>query len=114
MATSYDLNITQGSEFFVRLTAKDNSGDAIDLSSYGLSGVVKHRYSDSNILLDLRPSGVTNFLSSGYIDVLIRGADTKTLPVVQGVYDIELYSGAYVDKLVQGNFNVYPEASSTN
>ena len=114
MATSYDLNITQGSEFFVRLTAKDDGGNAIDLNNYGLSGVVRHRYSDSNILLDLQPSGVTNFLSSGYIDVLIRGADTKTLPVIQGVYDIELYSGAYVDKLVQGNFNVYPEASNTN
>tara|TARA_Y100000004_G_scaffold193929_1_gene257408 strand:+ start:31413 stop:31757 length:345 start_codon:yes stop_codon:yes gene_type:complete len=114
MATSYDLNITQGSEFYVRLNAKDDSGNAINLNNYGLSGVVKHRYSDSSVLFDLKPSGVTDFLTSGYIDILIRGADTKTLPIIQGVYDIELYSGTYVDKLVQGNFNVYPEASSTN
>jgi hypothetical protein len=110
MATSYDLNITQGSEFFVRLAAKDDSGSALDLDNYGLSGVVKHRYSDSGVLLDLKPSGI----SGGYIDILLRGAETKTLPIVQGVYDIELYSGLYVEKLIQGKFNVYPEASTTN
>ena len=37
MATSYNLNITQGSEFYVRFQAKDADGDPINLSGYSLN-----------------------------------------------------------------------------
>ena len=46
MATNYDLNITRGSNFSVRLVAKDQLGSVIDLSPYQVRGIIKHRYSD--------------------------------------------------------------------
>ena len=92
MATNYDLNITQGTEFYIRLKLKDSAGSVIDLTSYLVSGKVKNRYGDSSTLYDLAPSGVTNFLTSGYVDVLIRGAGTASLPVGQHLYDIEIYT----------------------
>ena len=113
MATNYDFNITQGTEFYIRLKLKDSSGDAIDLSNYLVSGQVKNRYGDSSALYDLAPSGVTDFLTSGYVDVLIKGAETATLPVGQHLYDVEIYTNqGYADKVAFGGFNVFPEITT--
>ena len=56
MATSYDLNITRGSDFSVRLSVKDSAGAAYNLSGYSTSGVAKYRYSDSTPILSLSPT----------------------------------------------------------
>ena len=50
MATSYDLNVTQGSTFNVRLTTKDSNGSALNLSGYGVSGYIRNKYSDTTII----------------------------------------------------------------
>ena len=112
MATNYNLNITRGSNFSVRLIAKDQLGSVIDLSPYQVKGIIKHRYSDSNALLDLKPSGVEGYLTSGFIDVTLSGAQTTGMPISQGVYDIEISSGHYVDKLIYGYVNFYPEVTN--
>jgi len=111
MATNYDLNITQGSKYEVRLVAKDENGAAINLSGYAISGLVKNQYSDTTSILDLKPSGVAGFIASGYIDIKLNGADTTGLPITQGVYDIEIYSGTYVEKLIYGYANILPEVT---
>ena len=53
MATTYDLNITQGSSFNIRLTAKDTEGNYINLSGYTVSGYIRNRYSDTSYLLNM-------------------------------------------------------------
>jgi len=112
MATNFDLNITQGSKFDVRLVAKAEDGSPIDLTTYSVSGVVKNKYSDTTPILDLNPSGVAGFLTSGYIDITLKGSDTTGTPITQGVYDIEIYSGEYVEKLIYGYANILPEVTS--
>ena len=112
MATNYDLNITRGSNFSVRLVAKNEDGSVIDISPYSVRGVVKHRYSDSDHILDLEPAGVPGYLTSGYIDVTLSGAQTTGMPISQSVYDIEIYSGTYVDKLIYGYANFHPEVTN--
>jgi|10_taG_2_1085330.scaffolds.fasta_scaffold03115_2 hypothetical protein len=114
MATSYNLNITQGSEFYVRFQAKDSSGDPINLSGYSMSGVVKRRYSDTGIIVNLAPSGVTpTGMTGGYFDVTLRAAQTSGLPIVRGVYDIEYSQDNFADKLVKGDVYIFPEATTT-
>lgn len=116
MATSYDLNITRGSDFSVRLNVKDSSGGAYNLSGYSVSGVAKYRYSSANPLLNLSPeivSGTNGSLyASGIIDVKVSGTSTTGTPIVQGVYDIEIYSGTYHEKVIRGKINVLPEVTS--
>jgi len=112
MATNYDFNITQGTEFYVRLKLKDSSGTVIDLTNYLVSGQVKSRYGDTDSLLSLSPSGVIP-LTGGYVDVLLKGSGTAAVPVGQHLYDIEIYTAqGYADKVVYGNFNVYPEITT--
>lgn len=116
MATSYDLNVTRGSDFSVRLNVKDSAGGAYNLSGYSVSGVAKYRYSSSNSLLDLSPvivSGTNGSLyASGIIDVNVSGTNTTGVPIVQGIYDIEIYKGTYHEKVIKGKINILPEVTS--
>ncbi len=61
--------------------------------------------------MDLHPQKVSPN-SNGYIDIQIPAATTSTLPITEGVYDIEIYdSSGYVDKVVAGYVRVYPETT---
>ena len=127
MATSYDLNITQGSSFNIRLTTKDSIGNALNLSGYHVSGFIRNKYSDSVGLLDLDPDIVsgqsvptdsTNWqndaIFSGLIDVNLNASETSTLPITQALYDIEIYvnnAETNVFKILNGKANIYPEAT---
>ena len=111
MAAHYDLNITQGSSFTVRLVAQDTSGIVIDLTNWNVRGYAKIKYSEANLLVDLNPQKVSPN-SNGYIDIQLTAATTATLPVTEGVYDVEIYdSSGYVDKVVAGYIRVYPETT---
>ena len=125
MASTYHFNVTQGSEFFVRFQVKGTGGNPYYLSDpylgttgYGISGVAKYRYGDTGILMNLKPSGVSGLAQSGYFDIKLYAAQTQTLPIIQGAYGIEIYSGTgpgqFVDKAVKGNFTVYPEITKGN
>jgi len=122
MASTYHFNVTQGSEFFVRFQVKGTGGNPYYLSDpylgttgYEVSGVAKYRYGDTGIMMNLKPSGVSGLAQSGYFDIKLYASQTQNLPVMEGVYGIEIYSGAgvgqFVDKAVKGKFNVYPEVT---
>ncbi len=113
MATNYDLNITRGSKFSVRLAAKNEDGTPINLSGYNVRGNVKYTYGSTGTLLDLKPTGVVGYYESGYIDIDLLAGSTTNVPIVQGVYDVEIYSGTYVDKLIKGYVNILPEVTTS-
>ena len=111
MAAHYDLNITQGTSFTVRLVAQDTNGNAIDLSYWNVRGYAKVKFSESNLLVDLNPQKVSPN-SDGLIDIQLSAATTATLPVTEGVYDVEIYdSSGYVDKIIAGYIRIYPETT---
>ena len=131
MATSYDLNITQGSTFNVRLTTKDSNGSALNLSGYGVSGYIRNKYSDTTYLLDMDPTIVsghsvdhdpndvlkTDAIHSGLIDVNLSATGTAALPITQAIYDIEVYlnpknmNTSSVFKILHGKANIHPEST---
>jgi len=115
MATTYDLNITQGSSFNIRLTAKDTAGNYINLSGYNVSGYIRNRYSDTSYLLDMEPAMVSggnpDAIFSGLVDIALHPTGTAALPITQAMYDIEVYKGSTVIKLLNGKANVHPEST---
>lgn len=111
MATSYDLNLTRGSDFSVRLTVKDTAGAVFNLSGYTTTGVAKFRYGASGSLLNLGASVRSGFEASGHIDLAVTADDLTGIPITQGVYDIEIYSGTYHEKVINGYVNVFPEVT---
>lgn len=120
MATTYNIDISQGNTLDLRLAVKDSAGIPINLSGFNVRGSVRHRYSSTGVTLNLAPTVVSgasgSLYPSGYIDILIRPVNTAVLSVMQGVYDVEKYTtsgGADydVEKLIQGYFNVSPEVT---
>ena len=113
MLVNYNLDIVKGSSFSAVLTAKDETGTAINLAGYNLRGVIKYNYSDSTYLLSLGPQVAT--AASGIITISISAADTATLPVTVAVYDIEMYNDSgYVAKLLDGRVSIHPEVTDAS
>ena len=130
MASSYDLNITQGSSYNIRLKTKDVNGNALNLSGYHVSGYIRNKYSDTSYLLNLEPSIVSgqsvpttpsnlsnDAIFSGLIDINLHPTGTAALPITQALYDVEIYSGTAEDreslvfKILNGKANVHPEST---
>jgi hypothetical protein len=117
MPVNYDINIIKGSTFTARVAAKNADGSSVNLSGYATRGYVKNKYSDSGILLDLKPVPTAGYETSGFIDIIVPASGTALLPVTQGVYDIEMYGptgndNPWVIKLLDGRVNIHPEVTS--
>ena len=120
MLIEYDLNVIQGSTFAALLTATNEDGTAIDLTSYEIRGSIKLNYSDSASLVDLDlarvaddPNANIHTYTGGKINVSLSAAVTAALPVAQAVYDIQMFNGTgYVAKLLDGRVNIHPEVTT--
>ena len=100
MATSANLLIQQGTTYSARIAVK---------GSHGSTGV----------LIDLAPVVVSGSpanwesLASGLVDIALSAASTASLPVAQGVYDVEMFNDAgTVTRILQGKVLISPEVTS--
>lgn len=111
MSNSYDISIEQGSSFNLSLTARDITGEPINLSGYATSGELRYSYGSSGVLLNLNPT-VDPSLVSGIINISLTPEQTASLPVTKAVYDIEVISsGGFVFKAIRGYAEIAPEVS---
>ena len=122
MLAYYNLDIIQGSTFSAQLTIKDSGGNRINLDGYSVRGNLKYNYGTGIVLMDLDPSinvgatasppTSTYTVASGVIDVKLTAAQTATLPIMMGVYDIETYNNdGEVNKVLDGKARVHPEVT---
>lgn len=111
MAAQYDLTFIQGSTFSVRLKALNEAGNPIDLRDWTLSGLARFTYSNTSILMNLNPTKVPDLESLGYFNLTVPASVTARLPIVEGVYDVEIQSGIFVDKILRGYIEVLPEVT---
>ena len=110
MASTADLQITQGSDYNISVIVYDDFGAAINLTNYTVRGVVKNRYSDTTSLFDLSPT-ISN-ASQGEVSISLAPSVTKDFPVGQFHYGIEVQSGDIAFKALNGNVLVIPEVNS--
>ena len=128
MATTYDIEVTQGSELDLRLNVKNDAGVALTLEGYKLRGVVKHRYGDATAYIDLKPKVFTDdsvtpeiTAASGLVDIFLSGVQTSGLAIGVHRYDLERYNEEEINgvltepsvfKLMKGKFIVSPEVTN--
>ena len=107
-----NLEVTRGSSFGIRVETLDDSLTPIDLTGYGVRGVVKNKYSDSEILVNLSP--VIYDATAGLIDITLTPAETILFPITEALYDVERYSLSTTEatKILKGKFSVHPEVTS--
>ena len=104
----YEIVCYQGATLSETLTATDTATNTpINWTGYTAKLQVR-RYPDSELILSLSTGGlgITTLTNDG--KVTYTATDTQTGAIVAGnyVYDLELTSGAYVIRLLQGTFTV--------
>jgi hypothetical protein len=124
-AGRYNLLIEQGATFEVELQYKDSNGVVVDLTGY--SGRLQIRPSIGSptaylcLSSSLQPDGTgLNFSgsngstppTSGSIGVYISAATSSMLTFNTGVYDLEIASGSFVTRLLQGNVQLSKEVTT--
>ena len=107
----YEIVCFQGATLDKTFTAT-NDGTAVNWTGYTAKLQVR-RYPDSELILSLSTGGlgITTLTNDG--KVIITATATQTGAIVAGnyVYDLELTSGTYVVRLVQGSFTVQAQVT---
>ncbi len=108
-----DIDVYQGDDKKIKLTVTDESGTAIDISSYEIYFTVKKNIDDSDsdavYSFDM---GVGTDGEDGVITFWIERADTSGLDAGTYVYDIQWKdTDSKVKTLIVGDFNVKKEVT---
>lgn len=124
-AGKYNLLIEQGATYQVELQYKDSNGVPVDLTGY--SGKLQIRPSIGSptaylcLSSSLNADGTgLNFAgayginppTSGTIGVYISAITSSMLTFNTGVYDLEIQSGSFVTRLLQGNVQLSKEVTT--
>lgn len=106
MAATYNLSIDAGATYSVEFEYTNDDGSVFDLTGYTALLQVRDMPSSPTVVLQVVPS-IT--VLTGIISVTFTAAQTATLTNSRYVYAIELTSGSFVIRAVEGYLNVSPE-----
>lgn len=107
LAAAYPLIIEQGSTFTLPLIISSSTGPR-DLSGYSARGQIRKSYPATTTLAVFNISGSLD--TSGSFAVTLTAGQTSQINS-NGVYDIELYSGSYVERILSGSVTISPEVT---
>ena len=109
----YNATIDQGATWSVTVLYKDSAGAPINLTGYTAAMQVRQQYSsaDADLTLTTSNGGITITGATGTVLITMTATQTAALEEGYYVYDVELTSGAVVDRLIQGQLTVAPEVT---
>jgi len=125
-AGKYSFTIEQGATLDFEIQYKDSAGDPISLADYSGRLQIRSNYADNSpttyaILSSSRWSDGTGLsfsgsdgvtpLASGSIGVYISAASSSALTFNEAVYDLEIQSGSYVIRLLEGKVKLSKEVT---
>jgi len=124
-AGKYSFIIEQGATTDFEIVWKDSTGTRINLTNYHARMQIRSGYGSSSILyaslsssldsdgtgLNLSGSNGTNPLSSGSIGIFISAASSSAFDFGEAKYDLEVVSGSYVTRLIEGKVKLNREVT---
>jgi hypothetical protein len=119
-AGKYNIVIEQGATYDITIAYKDSNNHPIDLTGFGGRMQIRPSIGSTTTYLclssSLQPDGTgLEFLSpttSGSIKVYISAASSSLLTFDQAVYDLEIASGSYVNRILQGGVKLSKEVTT--
>lgn len=115
MATKYDFDLDQGTDFEIELTFYDDSDTAEDLTARTFTGMARQKF------LDAAPAFSFSFeikdqtgADKGKLIVRISDADTSALALKENtkyIYDIEETVSTKTQRILEGIITVRPAAT---
>ena len=124
-AGKYNILIEQGATYQVELQYRDSNNTPVDLTGY--SGKMQIRPSAGSPIsylclssslntdgtgLNFSGSNGTTSPMSGSIGIYISAVTSSALSFSQAVYDLEIQSGSFVTRLIQGNVQLSQEVTT--
>lgn len=126
-AGKYSFILEQGSTFQRELIYQDSAGVPIDLTNYTARMQFRPSPGSSTLYLtlssSLMPDGTglnMNGLSglnpgvSGTIGIVISAATSSLLTFDEAAYDLEIYSGSYASRIIEGKVKLSKEVTLGN
>lgn len=125
-AGRYSFSIDQGSTFKLSIQYLDSNSVPIDLSYYNGKMQIRSDYADNTNTLyttisSSKDSDGTGLyfnglngdqpLTSGSIGIYISADKTTSMSFDEGYYDLELYSGSFVTRILQGTVLINKEVT---
>ena len=124
-AGKYSFIIEQGSTYQSELIYKDSLGQPIDLTDYSAKMQIRPSPGSTTLYLTLSssigPDGSGLNLNgldgskpktSGSIGIIISAYSSSLLTFDQAVYDLELYSGSFVTRIIEGRVQLSKEVTT--
>lgn len=119
-AGKYNIVVEQGATYDITIAYKDSNNNPIDLTGFGGRMQIRPSIGSTTTYLclssSLQPDGTgLEFLSpttSGSIRVYISAASSSLLTFDQAVYDLEIASGSYVNRILQGGVKLSKEVTT--
>ena len=107
-AGKYNITIDQGSDFSLQLTVKE-ADTAKDLTGYSARAQLRPTITSSTLTATFTCT-ITN-ASGGILKMELGNTATAALQPGQYYYDLEIYTGSLVQRLVQGGATVRAEVT---
>lgn len=108
MATKANLVIDQGSTFSTDLKLTDENGDPMNLTGFTANSQIRKWYTS----LNPTASFITSInASSGSLTLSLTSEQTSNIVSGRYVYDVELYNGNTVSRIVEGIVTVTPQVT---
>jgi hypothetical protein len=125
-AGKYTFTIEQGSTVNFEIQYKDSTGTPVDLTGYHGKMMIRSNYADNTpttyatLSSSLAPDGTgLNFSgsngttppTSGSIGIIISAASSSAFTFDTAKYDLEIYSGSTVTRLLEGMIKLDKEVT---
>jgi hypothetical protein len=119
-AGKYNIVIEQGATYDITIAYKDSNNNPIDLTGFGGRMQIRPSIGSTTTYLCLSSSLQADgtgleFLSpttSGSIKLYISAISSSMLNFDQAVYDLEIASGSYVSRILQGGVKLSKEVTT--
>ena len=109
---TYNFNIFQGADFSLNVELKDSLGVARNLTGKSFRGMARRRIEDTLPAFEFVFTPID--LSIGTFSIKITSDTTTGLSdrrITKFVYDVEMFLGADVERILMGEITMYPEVT---
>jgi hypothetical protein len=118
-SSKYTFIIKQGSTFNLKLQYADVNGNPFNLDGYHAQLQIRPDFADNtdsvfstlSSSLDVDGSGIIITPEDGGILVNISATKTEQLNFEEALYDLELYSGSFVNRILEGKVKLSKEVT---
>lgn len=111
MAEKYNINIDQGSTYNLQLEWKDENGTPIDLTGFTAKMQARYTKPTNPIAFELTTENGGIIIVDNKINLTVTATQTGALEIVGIIYDLELYNGLNITRLIEGNICVSKEVT---